>query len=186
MQTSLEYFKRALQIKRLLSYMIEDLIRSRYTLLLSLLFAMIILLIYMFLLRYLARWIIWLSIILCIIVFVLAAVFCFTARNRMKEYSNNNNVLPDLNEMNITFNPNEFDNDQTGEVATQSLIDKNIPGVEKFDTAMILLDEFAPMSVVWLILGIVCCVICVIIMICTCCLCERILLAAGRDFQCIR
>ena len=187
MQTSLEYFKKALQIKRLLSYMVEDLIRSRYILLLSLLFAMIILLIYMFLLRYLARWIIWLSIILCIIVFVLAAMFCFTARDRMKEYSNNNkNVLPDLNEMNITFNPNEFDNDQTDEGVIQSLINKKIPGVEKFDTAMILLDEFAPMSVIWLILGIACCVICVILMICTCCLCERILLAAGKDFQCMR
>ena len=54
MRSSLEYLKKALQIKRLLSYMIEDLIQSRYILLLSLLFAMIILIIYMFLLRYLA------------------------------------------------------------------------------------------------------------------------------------
>src|ERR1700727_2664062 len=110
MQTSLEYFKKALQIKRILSYMIEDLIQSRYILLLSLFFAMIILLIYMFLLRYIARWIIWISLILCIIVFTLAATFCFTARIRIKKLSNNNNnnnnILSDLDEMNITFNPN--------------------------------------------------------------------------------
>jgi beta-lactamase regulating signal transducer with metallopeptidase domain len=181
MQSSLEYFKKALQIKRLLSYMIDDLIRSRYILLLSLLFAMIILLIYMFLLRYLARWMIWLSILLCILVFALAAMFCFVARNRMKKYSNNNNLLLDLDEMNITFNANEFDNDQMNATST-NLITKKPSAVDKFDTAMILLDDFAPMSVIWLILGIVCCVICGILMICTCCLCERIMLAAGREF----
>ncbi len=65
-QNSLEYLKKVLQIKRLLSYMIEDLIESRSILLLSLLFAIIILLIYMILLRYLARWMIWISLILCI------------------------------------------------------------------------------------------------------------------------
>ncbi|CAF1136138.1 unnamed protein product [Adineta steineri] len=170
MQNSLEYFKKALQIKRVLSYMFEDLIESRYVLLLSLLFAMIILLIYMFLLRYLAQWIIWLSLILCIIVFALAASFCFVARIRMEKYSTNNNALFDLDEMNITLNINNFDINNT---------DTKISAVEKFDTAMNLLDEFVPMSVIWLIIGIICCVVCAILMICTCCLCERIRLAAA-------
>jgi len=158
--------------------MIEDLILSRYILLLSLLFAMIILLIYMFLLRYLARWMIWLSLILCIIVFALAASFCFTARTRIKNYSkNNNDTLIDLNEVNITFNANEFDHDHLG---STELTNKTPSTLEKFDTAMILLDEFAPMSIIWLILGIVCCTICAILMICICCLWERIRLAAGK------
>jgi hypothetical protein len=152
--------------------MIEDLIQSRYILLLSLLFAMIILLIYMFLLRYLARWIIWLSLILCIILFILAASFCFLARNRIKKLLNNNNTLFDFNEMNITFNTNEFDN--------KSLT------FEKFDTTMILLEDFAPMSIVWLILGIVCCVICGILMICIGCLWGRIVLAAGMKYEFVK
>jgi ABC-type multidrug transport system fused ATPase/permease subunit len=184
MQNSLEYFKKALQIKRLLSYMVEDFIRSRYVLLLSLLFAMITLLIYMFLLRYFARWIIWLSLILCIIVFALAASFCFTARSRIIKYSkNNNNTLPDLDEMNITFNANAFDTNQTEMITITDLTNKKISTLEKFDTAMFLLDEFAPMSIVWLILGITCCVICCIIMICTCCLCERLSLASGKGWS---
>jgi hypothetical protein len=48
---------------------------------------------------------------------------------------------------------------------------------------MILLDDFAPMSIVWLILGIICCIICSILIICICCLWERILLAAGMKFK---
>ena len=177
MQNSLEYFKKVLQIKRLLSYMVEDLIQSRYVLLLSLLFAVIILLIYMFLLRYLARWMIWLSLLLCLIVFALAASFCFVARNRIKKYSNQNHLLPDLDEMNIIFNTNGSNNNPTGIITKNRTLT-----FDKVETAMILLDEFAPMSVIWLILGIACCVACVILLICICCLWERISLAAGKQF----
>ncbi len=164
--------------------MIEDLIRSRYILLISLLFAMIILLIYMFLLRYLASWIIWLSLILCIIVFTLAASFCFLARNRIKNsWNNNNNTLSNLDEINITFNANVLDNDI---ITSTDLISKKSITFEKFDTTMVLLESFAPMSIVWLILGIICCVICSILMICICCLWKRIALAAGMKFKLIR
>jgi uncharacterized membrane protein YbhN (UPF0104 family) len=155
--------------------MIEDLVQSRYILFLSLVFAMIILVIYMFLLRYLARWIIWISFILCIIVFALAASFCFTARIRLKKFSNDN-TISDLGEMNVTFNTNVSDIDII--IHTNSM-NKKLLTTEKFDTAMILLEDFAPMSIVWLVLGIICCVVCAILMICICCLCERISLAAG-------
>jgi len=165
--------------------MIEDLIQSRYILLISLLFAMIILLIYMFLLRYLASWIIWLSLILCIIVFTLAASFCFLARNRIKNSlnNNNNNTLSNLDEINITFNANGWDNDI---ITSTDLINKKSIRFEKFDTTMVLLESFAPMSTVWLILGIICCVICSILMICICCLWKRIALAAGMKYKFIR
>jgi hypothetical protein len=124
---------------------------------------------------------IWLSLILCIIVFALAASFCFTARTRIKKYSkNNNDTLLDLDEVNITFNANEFDNDHMGIITSTDLTNKKPSTLEKFDTAMILLDQFAPMSIIWLILGIVCCTICAILMICICCLWERIRLAAGK------
>jgi hypothetical protein len=163
--------------------MIEDLIQSRYILFLSLLFAMIILLIYMFLLRYLARWMIWISLLLCLIVFILAATFCFTAQIRIKK-SLTSHTLSDLDEMNVTFNLNELDNDQFGITTNLDLNKKK--SLEKFDTAMILLDSFAPMNIIWLILGIVCCVICGILMICICCLYERISLAAGMKLKFIR
>lgn len=175
---SLEYFKKALQIKRLLSYMIDDLIRSRFILLLSLVFAMGTLIVYMILLRYFARWIIWLSLILCIGVFALAAAFCFTARARMQVSAGQNSTVPDLQEMNITFDANEFNQESS---STTPPPNKLAESVEKFDTAMILLNEFAPISVIWLVIGIVCCVICLILLVCTCCLCERIRLAAGWD-----
>jgi hypothetical protein len=51
---------------------------------------------------------------------------------------------------------------------------------------MILLEGFISMNIVWLILGIVCCVICGILMICICCLWKRIALAAGMKFKFIR
>ena len=153
--------------------MIEDLIQSRYILCLSLLFAMVILVIYMFLLRYLARWIIWISLLLCIIVFAFAASFCFTARIRLKRFSNDN-TSSDLGEMKITFNANVSHVD----IITHT----DLSPSEQFDTAMNLLDDFAPMSIVWLVLGIICCVVCAILMICICCLCERISLAAGKNF----
>jgi Ca2+/Na+ antiporter len=184
MQTSLEYFKKVLQVKRLLSYMFEDLVRSRYILLLSLAVSLVILVIYMFLLRYLARWMIWLSLILCIVVFALAASFCFTARARMNKHPNNhsrNNTFLDLAEMNITFDVNQPNSDQSATTISTDGQNPRDSAVNKFDTAMILLDEFAPMSVVWLVLGIVCCTICGILMICTCCLGERIYLAAGKS-----
>ncbi|CAF0975225.1 unnamed protein product [Adineta ricciae] len=181
LQTSLEYFKKALQIKRLLSFMFEDLIQSRYILLLSLLFAMIILVVYMLLLRYLARWMIWVSIFLCIVVFALAATFCFMTRARMTKYSanNNNNSFVDLEEMNITFNANEFNDNSSNTIINTDETTKKASSIEKFDTAMILLEQFAPMSVVWLVLGIICCILCAIMMVCTCCLWERISLAAA-------
>ena len=175
---SLEYFKKAFQIKRLLSFMIDDFIRSRFILLLSLLFAMLILVVYMILLRYFARLIIWLSLFLCIAVFALAAVFSFTARARMKVSASENSTVPDLHEMNITFDANEFNQDTS---TVGSSHNKLTESLEKFDTAMILLNEFAPMSVIWLVVGIVCCVICALLMVCTCCLCERIRLAAGNN-----
>lgn len=159
--------------------MIEDLIKSRYILFLSLLFAMLILLIYMFLLRYIARWIIWCSLILCIIVFALAASFCFLARNRIKSSIYSNKTLADLQEMNITFNANASDNDHMNIITNIDLINKKTLTLENFDTAMVLLEDFAPMSTVWLILGISCCVICTILMIFICCLWDRISLAAG-------
>jgi hypothetical protein len=62
-------------------------------------------------------------------------------------------------------------------------MNKKLLTLEKFDTAMILLEDFAPMSIVWLILGIICCVVCAILMIFICCLCERISLAAGIIFE---
>jgi hypothetical protein len=160
--------------------MIEDLVQSRYILFLALLFAMIILVIYMFLLRYLARWIIWISFILCIIVFALAASFCFTARIRLKKFSNDNNTISDLEEMNITFNTNQS---EFNIITHTNSINKKLLTLEKFDTAMILLEDFAPMSIVWLILGIICCVVCAILMIFICCLYERISLAAGIIFE---
>lgn len=174
MQTSLEYFKKLLQIKRLLSYMFEDLVHSRYILLLSMAFALAILLVYMLLLRYIARLVIWLSLILCIVVFALAAAFCFTARARVTKHARQrhaNSNLINLPEMNVVFDVNQ------STVVTSTAVDK-------FDTAMILLDEFAPMSVVWLVLGIACCTICAVLMICTCCLRDRIRLAAGRASSC--
>lgn len=158
--------------------MIEDLIQSRYILILSLVFAIIILVIYMFLLRYIARWIIWLTLILCIIVFGVAASFCFLARNRIKN-SMNNQTLSNLDEMNITFNIDQLDDDNIDIITSTNLNNKKIISLEKFDTAMILLEDFAPMNIVWLILGIICCIICAILIICICCLWERISLAAG-------
>ncbi|CAF4856483.1 unnamed protein product [Rotaria sp. Silwood1] len=178
-QNSFKYFKKFLQIKRLLSYMFEDLIQSRYIILLSFLFSMIILLIYMLLLRYFVQWIIWLSLILCIIVFALAASFCFATRIRMQKYLNNNNRVPDLNEMNITLNENELDTNNTSIIIHTDVIDNEKLTFEKFDTAMILLDEFASISIIWLLLGIACCCVCVILILCICCLWERIVLASA-------
>ena len=180
MQKSLEYFKKALQIKRLLSFMMDDLVRSRYVLLLSLLVAMVILVAYMLLLRYLARWMIWISLLSCIAVFALAAVFSFTARARLKTYDSHNNTLPDLHEMNFTFNLNDSSREEINSTAHAAATNGKGSAIEKFDTAMILLDQFAPMSVVWLVLGIFCCIVCAVLITCLCCLCDRLSLAAGR------
>ncbi|CAM4933205.1 unnamed protein product [Rotaria socialis] len=185
METGLKYFKKALQVKRLLSYMFEDLIQSRYVLLLSLAFSMIFVIIYMLLLRYFARWIIWLSLILCIIVFALAAHFCFVARIRMQKYfndstdKNNNSNLLNINEMNITFDINGLDTIDIKLITRTISINKTQVSLENFDTAMILLDQFAPINIIWLLLGILCCIVCGILLICTCCLYERIVLAAA-------
>lgn len=168
--------------------MIEDLIQSRYILLLSLVFSMILLIIYMILLRYFAQWIIWASLILCIIAFGLAASFCFVARARMQKYSqnnrnnyDNNTKLPDINEINITFNESVLDVNETNKITSTTILNRQKIKLENYDKAMILLDEFAPISIIWLVLGIACCTICFILIICTCCLWERILLAAGRN-----
>ena len=141
---------------------------------------MAILLIYMFLLRYLAQWVIWLSLILCIITFALASGFCFTARNRIQKYLNTNQ-LPNLDEMNVTFNTNVSENNYASILTSTDLKNEKILTFEKFDAARTLLDEFAPMSLVWLILGIFCCIICGILLIWTCCLWARISLATGRN-----
>lgn len=154
--------------------MVEDLIRSRYILLLSFGFSMIILLVYMSLLRYLGRWIIWSSILMCVIVSVFAAGFCFMARMRIQKYSNGNK-LADFKEMNVTFDQNEFDQ----EIISTDLTTQRTFTLEKLDTATILLDEFASMNFVWLTLGIICCILCSIFIVCTLCLWDRILLAAG-------
>lgn len=181
MQNSLNYFKKALQIKRIVSFMIDDLVTSRYILLLSLVFALVALLAYMVLLRYVARWMIWSSLILCVIVFALAATFCFAAQIHLKNaVYNKNNTLNDLTEISITFNANKSDHDGIHVVSSVDFDRDKLSTIERFDTAMILLEDFAPMSKVWLILGIVCCCICVILMICICCLYERISLAASN------
>ncbi|CAF2068804.1 unnamed protein product [Rotaria magnacalcarata] len=138
----------------------------------------------MILLRYFARWIIWLSLILCNIVFALAANFCFVARIRMQKYFNdstdkdNNTNLLNTNEMNITYDINELDTNDIKLITRTISINKTQFSLENFDTAMILLDQFAPVSIIWL-LGILCCVMCVILLTCTCCLYERIVLAAA-------
>lgn len=182
MEDSLVYVKKALQIKQLLSYMLEDLIQSRSILLLSFLFALILLVIYMFLLRYLARWMIWISLLLCITVFALATTFCFTAWFRLEKpaLKSSNPISTDLQEINITFDRDHLDDDQILNAIHIDGEDQLSSTVDKFGTAMILLEDFAPMRVIWLIFGILCCIICVVLMICVCCLCERISLAASR------
>ena len=183
MEDSLTYLKKALQIKRLLSYILEDLIQSRSILLLSFLFALILLVIYMFLLRYLARWMIWISLLLCITVFALATTFCFNAWFRLeKPLKNDNPMSSDLQQINITFDTNDLDRDQSDSAIHIDEEDQTSSTLEKFDKAMVLLEDFAPMRVIWLTFGILCCIICVVLMICVCCLCERISLAASRTF----
>ncbi|CAF1384886.1 unnamed protein product [Rotaria magnacalcarata] len=104
----------------------------------------------MILLRYFARWIIWLSLILCNIVFALAANFCFVARIRMQKYFNdstdkdNNTNLLNTNEMNITYDINELDTNDIKLITRTISINKTQFSLENFDTAMILLDQFAP------------------------------------------
>ncbi|CAF4323212.1 unnamed protein product, partial [Rotaria magnacalcarata] len=91
---------------------------------------------------------------------------------------NNTNLL-NTNEMNITYDINELDTNDIKLITRTISINKTQVSLENFDTAMILLDQFAPISIIWLLLGILCCVMCVILLTCTCCLYERIVLAAG-------
>lgn len=155
--------------------MIDDLIRSRYVLLLSLLASVIILVIYMISMRYVARYMIWILIIFCIVAFASAACLCFLARARMVRILNRNQNIPDLEEMNITFDGNMT------ELMSQSNWEQTLNNpMQKLDTAMILLDEFTSMSTIWLVLGIICSLVCVLLLIVVLCLSSRINLAAGK------
>ena len=160
--------------------MLEDFIQSRFVLLLAFLFALIMLVIYMFLLRYIARWMIWISLILCITVFALATTFCFTAWFRLdRSLKYENELAMDLQEMNVTLHADETDPEQIDVTTEFDSENEKSSMVENFGTAMVLLENFAPMRVVWLTFGILCCIICVALIVCVCCLCERISLAAS-------
>lgn len=176
-QTSLKYFEKALQLKRILSFMIEDLIKSRFILILSLIVAIVLLIIYMVLLRYIARLIIWCSIVLCVVSLIVAAVFCFLARARVETMTKSDDSINDIPEMNVTFNLDYTLADSKIYDTENGTVLLNTNG---FDTANILLNQFAPMSIIWLILGVACSVLSIILMICTCCLYDRLTLATGK------
>ncbi|CAF3017602.1 unnamed protein product [Rotaria sp. Silwood2] len=73
----------------------------------------------------------------------------------MQKYLNNNRLL-DLNEINITSNENELDNNPSSIIIRADLTNKKKLICEKFDITMLLLDEFAPINIIWLLLAIIC------------------------------
>jgi ABC-type nickel/cobalt efflux system permease component RcnA len=175
---SLFYFKKSLQIQRVISFMIDDFIRSRFILCLSFAIGMMFLIVYIVLLRYLTRWIIWLSLISFMIVFALAAVFCFTARQRLNSSVNVNRTLPYLLEVNATMDIDEFKHNRTH--SDIDPMNEHVSSWKRFDNAVILLDQFVSMNLVWLILGILSCAIWLVLILFTVCLCSRLQLAAGK------
>ena len=105
---------------------------------------------------------------------------------RIKGKATANSSIPDLHEMNITFDENEFNVNPARSIDETLLTNHIHSAIDQFDSTMLIFNEFAPMSTVWLVLGLVCCVLCALLMICTCCLCDRLRLAAGKKPSLIR